>query len=159
MNLDFQNACKCGDFSLAQNLWMSAETHDSFLNDTLFIIACNQNNVQLAEWLWDKSVEVNTPFDINRVFQETCQLGFLPIVEWLWDKSIELGTLFDVHFEHSIIFTFEEKIVLYFLKKGYYPLGNFSTPLLTIWKSGNHPVQIARKKFSPLLVKNIVKYI
>jgi ankyrin repeat protein len=70
-----------------------------------FCGACEKGSFNIVKWIWDKSLEINDPIDLNYFndnidmtpFMCCCGNGHLEIANWLFQKSQELKTPIDIH--------------------------------------------------------------
>jgi hypothetical protein len=73
--------------------------------EAIFLHACHFGKLNVAKWLWEFSVQINSPININinlpytefTPFIEACTTGQLEVAKWLYDICKEIDNPIDIH--------------------------------------------------------------
>jgi hypothetical protein len=72
-----------------------------YCNRNVFEVSCWLGHLNVARWLWDKSIELGRPLNIHGrndyPFEISCINGDLDIAQWLYDLGIEINQPFNIH--------------------------------------------------------------
>jgi hypothetical protein len=74
-------------------------------SEAIFLHACHFGKLHVAKWLWEFSILIHSPIDINiklpyaefTPFIEACVTGELEVAKWLYDICKEINNPVDIH--------------------------------------------------------------
>jgi hypothetical protein len=77
-------------------------------DEGFFKLACNNNKLECAKWLWEKSLEIKSPINICSddcgVFRWGCRDGNYDVVTWLWEISNQSGQPINIRVDNDYAF-------------------------------------------------------
>jgi hypothetical protein len=75
-------------------------------DETPFIYSCWYGHFDIAKWLWELSLNINSPIDITKhkflyatPFHVCCKRNHLEMAKWIWNLSKSLNIYINIHFD------------------------------------------------------------
>lgn len=89
-------------FNKKQNLFIN---HLHYDNELIFRYSCF--HIEIAKWIWDLSIKINSPINIHakndEAFINSCFRCDLNMLKWLWKTSKDINSIIDIKKKYDLL--------------------------------------------------------
>ena len=79
-NIIFENCCQIGSYQICEWLWDKLNPESiALILANCFYLACINNNLKIAEWLYGKNYQFNISENNEEIFVSYCKKGYIDV--------------------------------------------------------------------------------